>query len=327
MNRIKRMLLNSKNNTQHTWKAPLSIASIVLVATLTVGATNFQAHADEVVKKNPVALAAEKVSDASVEFMLKITDALLSGKVTPAEAAQKLISFEEGIVEKMEYLRGIQERIEHSVDSGELTREEADAKYGEYSKNKKANSGNERAQAYLKDVAGEIKAAIANGTMTSEEGKAKYAEAEARIEKRMGQKNAGNTRLEAYLAKVGAEIKEAVNNGEMTPEEGKAKYAETVEAIKQRMMHTPDKKPITKEAYDEAAAKMIRMVKAGEITREQMQERLDAMGSAMRESIRGEESREISDDCMGLRRRLGQAVRNGDMTREEAGRIWEEEGC
>jgi polyhydroxyalkanoate synthesis regulator phasin len=86
-------------------------------------------------------------------------------------------------------------------------------------------------------------------------------------------------------------------------------------------------KLITKEAYDEAAAKMARMVKAGEITREQMQQRLDRMGKAMRESARGEERREISDDCMALRIRLGTAVRNGDMTREEAGKIWEEEGC
>ena len=193
-------------------------------------------------------------------------------------------------------------------------------------KDKKENPGNERAKAYLKKVAGEIKEAIANGTMTSEEGKAKYAEAEARIEKRMGQKNAGNKRAQAYLAKVGAEIKEAVASGEMTPEEGKAKYAETVEALKQRMMAGKSKgqsSQITKEEYDAAASKMARMVKAGEITREQMQERLEAMGSAMRKSMRGGDN--VSDDCMALRRRLGQAVRNGDMTREEAKKVWEDE--
>ena len=382
MIRIKRLLLKPNNNTQHAWKAPLSIASLALIATLSVGASNFEANADNATKKSPIVLAEEKIADARAEVMLKITDALLSGKMTPADAAKKMISFEEGVVEKMEYLRGIQQRIEHAVDSGKMTREEADAKYGAMLKDKKENSGNERANAYLKKVAGEIKEAVADGTLTSEEGKAKYAEAEARIEKRMAQKNADNKRLEAYLEKVGAEIKEAVANGTMTPEEGKAKYAETVEAVKQRMMGAKSKdksKLITKEAYVEASAKMARMVKAGEITREdmqtrldemrmrmresadrgtskadkrarraryqeasdkmlkmveageitreQMQQRLDRMGRAMKESARGEERREISDDCMALRIRLGTAVRNGDMTREEAGKIWEEEGC
>ena len=71
------------------------------------------------------------------------------------------------------------------------------------------------------------------------------------------------------------------------------------------------------------------MVKAGEITREQMQERLDGMKKAMSGGDREEASdrQEVSDDCMALRRRLGEAVRNGAMTREEAGKIWEEEGC
>ena len=135
--------------------------------------------------------------------------------------------------------------------------------------------------------------------------------------------------VNAYLAQVGAEIKEAVASGEMTPEEGKANYADTVEAVKQRMMASKSKgksKQITKEDYDEAAAKMARMVKAGEITREQMQQRLDRMSQAEASKDDGQR-RELSDDCMALRRKLGEAVRNGEMTREEAGKIWEEEGC
>ena len=210
MNRIKRLLLKPNSKTHNTWKSPLSIASLALIAMLSVGFSNFEASADDATKKNPVALIEEKITDARSGVMLEITDALIAGKLTPADAAQKIISFEEGVVEKMEYFRGIQRRIEHAVDSGEMTREEADAKYDDMLKGKKESSGNERAQAYLKKVAGELKEAVANGTMTSEEGKAKYAEAEARIEKRMAQNNAGNKRLEAYLAKVGAEIKEAV---------------------------------------------------------------------------------------------------------------------
>ena len=325
MNRIKSLLLN-QNKNQNAWKAPLSIASLALIASISVGASNLQANADDTAKKSPVATVEEEITNARSEFMLKITDALIAGKLTPEDAAQKMISFEEGIVEKMQYMRGIQERIEHAVTSGEMTRKEAEEKYSAMLKDKKENTGNARAQAYLKKVAGELKQAVANGEITDEEGKAKFAEAEARIEKRMGKKNEGNKRAEAYLAQVGAEIKEAVANGDMTAKEGKAKYAETVELVKQRMMASKSKgqsKQITKEDYDAAASKMARMVKAGEITREQMQARLDGMKKRMS----GDDREEPSDDCMALRRRLGEAVRNGDMTREEAGKVWEDEGC
>jgi polyhydroxyalkanoate synthesis regulator phasin len=328
MNRIKRLLL--KQNKNHSaWKTPLSIASLALIATISVGASNSQTSTKDSSKKSPVATVEKEITDARAEVMVKITDALLAGKLTPEEAAQKIISFEEGVVEKMEYLRGIQERIEHAVDSGEMTRKEAEAKYDAMLKDKKESPGNERAKAYLAKVAGEIKEAVENGEMTPEEGKAKYAEAEERIEKRMGQKSEGNKRAQAYLAQVGAEIKKAVANGEMTAEEGKAKYADTVEAIKKRMMAAKSKgksKKITKEEYAQAKSKMLRMVKTGEITREQMQQRLDRMSQV--EASKDDNQRgESSDDCMALRRRLGQAVRNGEMTREEAGKIWEEEGC
>ena len=332
MNRIKRLLLK-QNKNQNAWKAPLSIASLALVASISVGASNLQANADDTAKNSPVATVENEITDARTEFTLKITDALIAGKLTPEDAAQKMISFEEGIVEKMQYLRGIQERIEHAVTSGEMTREEAEAKYSAMLKDKKENPGDARAQAYLKKVGAEIKQAIANGDMTSEEGKAKYAEAEARIEKRMGKKNEGNKRAEVYLAQVGAEIKEAVANGDMTAKEGKAKYAETVKALAQRMASAKSNgksKQITREDYAQAKAKMLRMVKAGEITREQMQQRLDRMKEAMSGDNREEVSDrrdEASDDCMALRRRIGEAVRNGDMTREEAGKVWEEEGC
>ena len=80
MNRIKRLLHKPNNNTRHAWKVPLSIASLALIATLSVGASNFQAHADETTKKDPVALVEDKITEARAEVMLKITDALLYGK-------------------------------------------------------------------------------------------------------------------------------------------------------------------------------------------------------------------------------------------------------
>jgi hypothetical protein len=56
-----------------------------------------------------------------------------------------------------------------------------------------------------------------------------------------------------------------------------------------------------------------------------MQERLDGMKKAMSGGDREEASdrrEDVSDDCIELREKLGEAVRNGEMTREEAGKIW-----
>ena len=188
----------------------------------------------------------------------------------------------------------------------------------------------------------------------------------------------GNARAEAYLNDVGRKIRMAIVDGEMTEEEGKLKYAATVQRVKKRMAgakgsEAVGKRTFTKEDYKQASAKMARMVKAGEITREQMQQRLNRMKKAMGESAdrgasdadkrarraryqeaadkmaemvkAGEITREQmearlnrmkkamaskedrSDDCIALRKKLGEAVRSGEMTREEAGKIWDEEGC
>jgi hypothetical protein len=51
------------------------------------------------------------------------------------------------------------------------------------------------------------------------------------------------------------------------------------------------------------------------------------MRRAIGEYNQGQNRKEISDDCIALRKKLGEAVRSGEMTREEAGKIWDEEGC
>jgi len=235
------------------------------------------------------------------------------------------------------------------------------------------SSDKDAAKARWEGIMKRIETAVANGDMTREQANERYAS----IKKRMAQRDVtkGNARAEAYLNDVGIKIKAAIANGEMTEEEGKTKYAASVQRIKKRMAGASkreamadDSKRFTKEEYGAAAAKMVSMVKAGEITREQMQQRLDRMSKAMaskddedRDAWAGfkrrieaavesgvmtlEESREayegfrrrmaarddqrekLSDDCMALRRKLGEAVRNGEMTREEAGKIWEDEGC
>ena len=248
--------------------------SLAFVSVISLSALNYGASADPT--------TSSWIEEARVEASLQIADALLAGKISVDVAAKKMIAFEEGLTKRQERLEGVQKRIEEAVTSGDMTREEADAKYK----------------------------AILNG--------------KDKVSK--GDQN-GNARAQAYLKKVGTEIREAIANGEMTPEEGKAKYAAAEERIKQRMGGDKSK-AMTKEDYEQGVAKMIEMVNAGEITREQMEARLNRMKKAMTGNDRANRDRaEISDDCMELRRRIGDAVRSGEMTREEAGKIWKDEGC
>ena len=181
--------------------------------------------------------------------------------------------------------------------------------------------GNARAEAYLNDAGKKIKMAIANGEITEEEGKLKYAATVQRVKKRMAgaKSKTADTDARAMRARykeASDKMIEMVKAGEITREQMQTR----LDGMKKRMGADKSKK-ISKEDYDLAASKMARMVKAGEITREQMKARLNRMKKAMASKD------ERSDDCIELRKKLGESVQNGEMTREEAGQIWKEEGC
>lgn len=185
--------------------------------------------------------------------------------------------------------------------------------------------GSERANAYLKGVGKRIRIAIANGDISEEEGVERYNAAVERVGQRIGaasdpargeKSKTANTDVRARYKEATNRMIEMVKAGEITREQMQTR----LDGMKKRMGADKSKK-ISKEDYDLAASKMARMVKAGEITREQMEARLNRMKKAMASKD------EPSDDCIELRKKLGEAVRNGEMTREEAGKIWEEEGC
>ncbi len=234
MNKFKRLLQTPTRRKQHAWMAPISIASLALIATVSISAINIDVHAGEPVldtKRNTP-------TDYTVITYVKITDALMAGTITPEEAAKKI----QATNRVNTYLSNVEAEISEAVASGKMTVEEGMEKYDAAVKNINLRmnggekDGNARAQSYLNKIGAEIREAIANGDMTAEEGKAKYAEAEAKVQSRMGgEKGKTNDRAQAYLKKVGAEIREAVANGDMTAEEGKAKYAEAETRIKQRM--------------------------------------------------------------------------------------------
>jgi cell division protein FtsB len=86
-------------------------------------------------------------------------------------------------------------------------------------------------------------------------------------------------------------------------------------------------KTITREDYATAQAEMQAMVDKGEITEEQMNARLNRMRKMIARGNGSSERREMSDECKELGRRIRTAVGNGNMTSEEARKLWEAEGC
>jgi polyhydroxyalkanoate synthesis regulator phasin len=274
-------------STCNARKSSFSIASIALIATFSFSTVDIQATVDETTKDIKIT-APEKVNENNAaNVMIKICDALVVGKITPEEAAKKTIAF---IREQARWDR-ITNRIEGAVESGKITREEAIAKYAELkeSKPKVNKQGSKRAEAYLQEVSTKLKAAVESGEITEAQAEERMESAKKQVATRLGsEKDNTNARVEAYLKKVGEEVRVAIANGEMTAEEGKAKYTTAVQRMKERMAMSGT--------------------------------RGEGRGA-------GRDRSEISDDCMDLRIKLGTAVRNGELTREEAGKIWKEEGC
>jgi polyhydroxyalkanoate synthesis regulator phasin len=173
-----------------------------------------------------------------------------------------------------------------------------------------------------------LKWMVAEGEITEQQMREKLGEMRLMIGKQ------GITREDYAQAK--AKMTEMVAAGEVTQE----KMAKVLGAM--RKMIGNSAKRATRAAYAEAQVSMQQMVDAGKITQEQMDARLVEMrkmigrgrGDARRgdagrggERANGGDGEGRSDECLALRRKLGAAVTNGEMTREEAGEVWRAEGC
>ena len=118
------------------------------------------------------------------------------------------------------------------------------------------------------------------------------------MRKRMGESSErspsdAGMRARTWLEETGREIRNAVENGDLTPEEGRAKYAEAELRVKERLeskessenrvQHevSDENQRARRTRYQQAAERMAEMVKAGEITREQMDARLERMKKAI----------------------------------------------
>ena len=144
----------------------------------------------------------------------------------------------------------------------------------------------------------------------------------------------GERRAKVFLDGVAERIQLAISNGDITEEQGKERYAMAVQRVDSRLASSKGEANSGErraKVYLDGVAERIQLaIKNGDITEEEGKERYAMAVQRVGERVapsKGKDNGAVSDDCMELRKKLGTAVRNGEITRDEAAEIWEDEGC
>jgi hypothetical protein len=260
--------------------------------------------------------------------MQKMVDA---GKITEEQMQQRLDRMKVAItaqsepsITRADYAKA-QADMQKMVDAGEITKDQMNARLGEM--RRMIGASGEAQRAFRK----EYEAAAAKMAEMVKAGEITREQMQQRLD-RMKAKMAAEAQpsvTRADYAKAQADMQKMVDAGEITEADMKGRLN------RMRKMMGPARdaqNQITRADYAKAQADMQKMVDAGELTEADMKGRLNRMrkmigrGNGDR-NAEGREREAVSDDCMDLRRRLGEAVRGGTMTREEAGELWKSEGC
>ncbi len=194
------------------------------------------------------------------------------------------------------------EEIERAVESGRITRDEADAKMRAMDAHMHDAMemafatevlGLTKGEAHLALAKAKINRAVAAGELTAEEAEKKLHE--------MRRGLALEREHEAHLEKAAQEIRRKVEAGEMTPEEGRARMAQIRNGVERRVR------------YRAASEEIKALVAAGRITDVEATARLQELRARMAAA-----SGRTDIDWEGVKRRIEGAVERGDMTRAEA---------
>jgi len=270
------------------------------------------------------------------EFEAKVVAAYEAGEIDRRQAGAKIAAFKKELSDKM--YQDCNARMNAAVEEGTMTVEEVKEVWTVY---KKMTDDGKEEQITRQDYANaqaKMQQMVDKGEITQAQMDAKLVEMRMMIGK---SKSGGQPQVTRQdYANAQAKMQQMVDKGEITQAQMDARLVEMRKMIgKSKSSGQPQ---ITRQDYANAQAKMQQMVDKGEITQEQMEARLGEMrrmigranrerkaadgGRANRERKAADGGRgEVSDECMALRSRLAMAVRNGDMTREEAGEIWNAE--
>ena len=353
----------SQDRPMNADKAPMKIHDVVLRVTsaLTKGDIN-SAQAAELIL---AAQQKIKSTNAYAAYKQELVADFKSGKITREEIGSKLDAHQKQLDTTM--IKDFKERLNAAVKSGSMNSEEVRQIWGIHKRISKQTSKTITRQDYAAAQAemqamvdtGEIteqqmreklvwmrqmigKSKATDKTITREDYAAAQAKMQAMVdtgeitqaqmdERLMGMrrtigksKSTDKTITREDYAAAQAEMQAMVDTGEITEQQMREKL------VWMRQMIGKSKatdKTITREDYATAQAKMQAMVDTGEITEDQMNARLNRMRKMIARGNGNSERREMSDECKELGRRIRTAVGNGNMTSEEARKLWEAEGC
>ena len=119
---------------------------------------------------------------------------------------------------------------------------------------------------------------------------------------------------------MGSDLRKQVAAGEITADEARARFEKGEARMWERYRAAEAQNAEagkSRSDYDAAVKKMTEMVKNGEMTREQMQQRLDRMKRADSKDEKAGDRRRSRTDYDAAVKKMTEMVKNGEMTREQ----------
>ena len=261
-----------------------------------------------------------------------------------APAKNDRIDLEELKAKIEERVREMGTNLRKQVAAGELTADEARAKFekGEArmweryraaeARNAEAMKNNARTdrvdldelktniEERIRAMGMDLRKQVAAGEITADEGRARFEKGEARMWERYRAAEAKNAEAGKSKRDYDAAVRkmtEMVEDGKITREQMQRR----LEQMKDRMGGSRKPEAPDGAEYMEAERKMAAMVKAGEITKEQMRQRLDRMkqdGSKKQRKTGKDGGRRMSrNDYDAAVKRMTEMVEDGTITREQ----------
>ena len=261
-----------------------------------------------------------------------------------APAKNDRIDLEELKAKIEERVREMGTNLRKQVAAGELTADEARAKFekGEarmWERYRAAEARNAEAmkngartdrvdldelktniEERIRAMGMDLRKQVAAGEITADEGRARFEKGEARMWERYRAAEAKNAEAGKSKRDYDAAVRkmtEMVEDGKITREQMQRR----LEQMKDRMGGSRKPEAPDGAEYMEAERKMAAMVKAGEITKEQMRQRLDRMkqdGSKKQRKTGKDGGRRMSrNDYDAAVKRMTEMVEDGTITREQ----------
>ena len=228
-------------------------------------------------------------------MLIDLGTAVENGEISAEDAMKRIVGLAQRMdigkaektksITKADYAEAA-EKMTEMVKAGKMTREQMQERLDGMRREMSGES--QKRTITREDYANaqrEMQAMVDKGDITEEQMKQRL----AGMRKMIGKSNSADGDKAEYMERIGERVKMAVESGAMTREEAGEKYAEMEKEYDARSSAKADapQKRLTRRDYAEAQAKMQEMVDKGDITEEQMKQRLEQLRKMIGEQSRG----------------------------------------